>query len=72
MFSKVSAAGADIDPIYAELTSAPPPVGGPVTWNFQKFLLDREGKQVAMFSPRTQPESEEVVSKIEELLDEAA
>ena len=68
MFSKVSAAGRDIDPLYAELTSAPPPAGGAVTWNFQKFLLDREGKPVQMFSPRTQPQSSEVVAKVVELL----
>ena len=68
MFSKITVKGAEKAPIYAELQGAPPPIGGEVTWNFQKFLIDRSGHQVAMFTPRTQPESPEVVGKIEELL----
>jgi glutathione peroxidase len=68
LFSKVSADGYDIEPLYKELTSQAPPVGGRVTWNFQKFLLDREGRQVQMFRPDLSPQSQVVVSKIEELL----
>lgn len=70
MFSKVSAAGNDIDPLYKELTAKSPPIGGRVTWNFQKFLLDREGNQVLMIRPDVSPTSEYVTGKIEELLGE--
>lgn len=68
MFSKISVKGDSIHPLYRELTSRPPPIGGPVEWNFQKYLVDREGNVVAKFSPRTRPEATEVVEKIEELL----
>jgi glutathione peroxidase len=71
MFSKVSVDGSDTVPLYKELTSQEPPAGGRVTWNFQKFLIDRKGRPVQMFAPRTKPESPEVVAKVEELLDQA-
>lgn len=68
MFSKISVKGDDVHPLYRELTSQPPPIGGPVEWNFQKYLLDRSGRVVAKFSPRTKPDDRDVVGKIEELL----
>jgi glutathione peroxidase len=68
MFSKISVKGADMHPLYAELTSQPAPVGGPVTWNFQKYLVDRDGNVVAKISPETDPDSPSVVTKLEELL----
>jgi glutathione peroxidase len=66
MFSKVKVSGPGTDPLFAELTSNPP--GGPITWNFQKFLLGRDGTPAAMYAPWTEPQSREVISKIEELL----
>jgi len=68
LFSKISVKGDDIHPLYAELTSQPAPVGGEVMWNFQKYVIDREGNIVAMFNPRITPEDPELVDKIEELL----
>src|SRR6185436_14853229 len=53
MFSKISAKGNDIHPLYALLSSSP--AGGPVTWNFQKFIIDKKGEVVAKFAPSTQP-----------------
>ena len=68
MFSKISVKGPDIHPLYAEITSQAEPVGGPVTWNFQKYLVDREGNVVAKFSPDISPEDPKVVSKLEKIL----
>ncbi|MBN9492796.1 glutathione peroxidase [bacterium] len=68
MFSKISVKGDDIHPLYAELTSMPEPIGGDVAWNFQKYLVDREGNVVRMFGPRTTPDDPEVVQAVEELL----
>jgi glutathione peroxidase len=68
LFSKISVKGEDIHPLYAELTSQPAPVGGEVMWNFQKYVIDRDGNIVAMFNPRITPEDPELVGKIEELL----
>lgn len=69
MFSKISVKGDDIHPLYAELTALPDPIGGDVAWNFQKYLVDREGNVVQMFGPRTTPEAPELVEAIEALLD---
>jgi glutathione peroxidase len=68
VFSKISVKGEEMHPLYQELTSMPEPIGGEVLWNFQKYLVDREGNVVAKFGPRTEPDDAELVSKIEELL----
>ncbi|MBW2495078.1 MAG: glutathione peroxidase [Deltaproteobacteria bacterium] len=68
MFSKVVVVGADAHPVYAYLTSLPKPIGGPVEWNFQKYLVDRDGKVVARFESDTKPEDPTIVSAIERLL----
>jgi len=72
MFSKVRVKGEDAHPVYAWLTSRPAPIGGPVEWNFQKYLADREGRVVARFSPRTEPLDAEITGEIERLLGEEA
>ena len=66
MFSKISVKGSDIHPLYAQLTTNP--AGGAVTWNFQKFLVDRKGELVAKISPSTEPTDAGVIAKVEELL----
>ena len=70
MFSKVEVNGDDATPIYQYLTSkdVAPQGKGKVQWNFEKFLVDREGQLIARFSPRTKPDSKEVVAAIEEAL----
>lgn len=68
MFAKISVKGEDKHPLYQKLTGQPEPVGGGVSWNFQKYLVDREGNVVAKFGPRTKPGDEELVAKVGELL----
>ncbi|MGC0402627.1 glutathione peroxidase [Streptomyces sp. SAI-126] len=41
---------------------------GDIRWNFEKFLIGRDGKIVARFSPQTEPESDEVVTAVESAL----
>ncbi len=72
MFSKIDVVGADAHPIYAYLTSLPKPIGGPVEWNFQKYLVDRKGNVVARFESDTKPEDPALVSAIDRLLAEPA
>lgn len=67
MFSKISVKGSDQHPLYRFLTNEPP-VSGSVKWNFQKYLVDREGNVAAKFSPRTEPDDPEVVEKLLALL----
>jgi glutathione peroxidase len=69
MFSKISVKGSDQDPLYQYLTKESP-VPGVVTWNFQKYLVDRKGNVVEKFAPGTKPEEKEVIDKIEQLLSE--
>jgi glutathione peroxidase len=70
MFAKISVKGEDQDPLYAYLTSKEknPDFAGDITWNFNKFLIDRDGKIVARFSSKVKPESEEVSQAIEKYL----
>jgi glutathione peroxidase len=70
MFSKIRVTGEDAHPLYREITALPEPLGGPVTWNFQKYLVDRQGSVVARFPPKTQPDDEALVARIESLLAE--
>ncbi len=67
MFAKISVKGKNIAPLYAELTSATDngDHGGAIPWNFTKFLINREGRVVARFGPRTKPDSDEVIAAIE-------
>jgi glutathione peroxidase len=67
---KVEVNGEDADPLYQRLTEAPDTTGaaGPVSWNFEKFLLDGDGEVLARFRPRTEPDSPEVRTAIESAL----
>jgi glutathione peroxidase len=66
MFGKISVKGGDIHPLYAWLTSNPN--GAPVAWNFNKFLIGRDGKLIAHFGSRTAPDAEELTAAIEDAL----
>lgn len=70
MFSKISVAGEDQHPLYRFLTSEKenPGFGGKISWNFEKFLVGRDGKVVARFSPKTKPLSDEVIAAIAKTL----
>lgn len=67
MFAKVSVKGDDQCELYKHLTALDTrPVGpGDISWNFEKFLISRDGQVVARFAPKTKPDSEEVVKAIE-------
>ena len=66
MMSKISVKGKDIHPIYQWLTEEE--LNGvedsKVSWNFQKYMIDEEGRLVGHFSPKTSPRSEEIVNWI--------
>lgn len=70
LFAKVSVKGDDIDPLYRWLTDKKihPETGGDVRWNFQKYLVDVDGKVLKKFDPPVDPESKEVVAVLEEAL----
>jgi len=70
MFAKIDVNGRSAHPLYQYLTSRDtnPEFAGRITWNFNKFLLDRNGRVVARFGSRVEPEDPEVTAAIEELL----
>ncbi|MBL1089706.1 MULTISPECIES: glutathione peroxidase [Streptomyces] len=70
LFEKGDVNGAARQPLYAELTAVADAEGaaGDVQWNFEKFLIDAEGRVAGRFRPRTEPEAPELVAAIEAAL----
>jgi len=70
MFSKVVVKGEGQCPLYKFLTSeeTDPKFAGDIKWNFEKFLVDRNGNVINRFAPKVTPESPEVVQAIEAAL----
>lgn len=54
LFSKISVKGAHMAPLYQYLTTAPG-FNGEITWNFNKFLVDRQGRVIGRFGSKTDP-----------------
>lgn len=69
MMSKISVKGKDAHPLYKQLAAQPAPVGGEPEWNFDKFLINRDGEVVARFKPRTTPQDPELIKSVEKLID---
>jgi glutathione peroxidase len=59
MMSKISVKGDDKHPLYVYLTEQSP-FPGEITWNFNKFMLDRNGKVIARFDSKVTPMSDQV------------
>ena len=70
MFAKISVKGKDIHPLYAFLTGAEtnPNFAGAITWNFNKFLVDRSGTVIGRYGSKVEPMSETLVGDIERAL----
>jgi glutathione peroxidase len=63
--SKISVKGADIDPLFAYLTSAPnPDFTGEIKWNFEKFLIDENGKLIHRYRSNVTPLSPEITKEL--------
>ncbi len=66
MFSKVSVKGEGKAPFFQFLTEqANPDLKGEIGWNFEKFLVTREGKLIARFKSNVAPDAAPLVSAIE-------
>ena len=65
LFEKVHAKGNTTEP-FTTLNNVSP--AGEVEWNFEKFLIDRNGEAVARFKSSVEPESLEITKAIEDLL----
>jgi glutathione peroxidase len=63
--SKISVKGDDIDPLFAYLTSAPnPDFTGEIKWNFEKFLIDENGKLIHRYRSNVTPLSQEITKEL--------
>ena len=67
LFDKVHAKGSDQHPLYQALTSSVDPQGD-VAWNFEKFLVNKQGDVVARFKSGITPQSTELIGAIEQAL----
>jgi glutathione peroxidase len=70
MFTKLDVKGSNQHPLYAILSEQPDDAGkaGNVSWNFEKFLVDGDGRAVRRFRPKTEPEDPKITEAIESLL----
>jgi glutathione peroxidase len=67
LFAKIDVNGDGACALYKHLTAldAKPKGAGAVSWNFEKFLVGRDGKVVARYQPRTKPTDELLIADIE-------
>lgn len=70
MFAKIDVKGDKAADLYKTLTTleTKPTGKGDISWNFEKFLIGRDGQVIARFSPRTAPDAPEVLEAIEKEL----
>ena len=74
MFSKISVKGRGMAPLYKWLTAQKTGPEGPggISWNFNKFLVNRSGQAVYRYGSKTEPLADELVLAVETLLSEPA
>lgn len=68
VFQKSHVKGKDMNPLYRFLTEESG-FNGAISWNFNKFLVDRQGRVVARFGSRTAPLDDALVKAVEAALD---
>lgn len=68
LFAKIHVKGEDKAPLYQYLTEGDHPGKGEISWNFNKFLVDREGNVVAHYESKVTPEDPLLVAQVKLLL----
>ncbi len=69
LFEKAPVKGAAKQALYQFLTEAgPETTRGEITWNFEKFLIGRDGQILARFSPKTSPEDPALLTALEKAI----
>ena len=64
MFDKVKVLGENKSPLFEELTNNEVTGKSDINWNFEKFLIDKEGNIVKRFRSKTEPEDKRIYSKV--------
>lgn len=67
LFSKITVKGRNIHPLYRFLTEKEtnPDFSGKITWNFNKFLIDRVGRIVNRFDSKVEPLDQRMIDAVE-------
>ncbi len=68
MFDKVAVLGDNQTPLYNRLTNSDNVTKGPVKWNFEKFIIGKNGVVVGRFPSNVKPFDEKITSLIEQEL----
>ena len=68
MFDKIEVNGANRHPLYVMLAGDTSPFPGKITWNFNKFLIGKDGTILKRFDSKVTPDSPEVTAAIEAAL----
>lgn len=68
LFAKVEVNGPGRAPLFTFLTGDESPFPGKVGWNFNKFLVGRDGKLISRYESKVDPESDELVKAVEAAL----
>ena len=65
MFSTVKVRGKKAHPFYKKLTAE---TGVTPSWNFNKYLISKEGKVISTYGSKVKPDSQELIAAIESIL----
>lgn len=68
LYSKIDVNGESNAELYKRLTGANAKFPGKISWNFEKFLIGRDGRVVKRFAPRVEPDDPELVQAVEKEL----
>ncbi len=68
LFDKIKVLGDDKSELYERLTNNSVTEQSDINWNFEKFIISKDGTIVARFSPKTQPTDNRIINVIEEEL----
>jgi len=67
--AKLEVNGQERHPLYTLLAGEGAEFPGDITWNFEKFLVGKDGRVLARFSPRTTPDDPALIQAIEQALE---
>lgn len=65
LFDKIKVLGEDKSPLYERLTNNSVTEKGDVKWNFEKFLISKDGEIMKRFRTKVEPTNEELIAAIE-------
>jgi len=68
LFDKIDVNGGNRHPLYVALAGKDSPFPGDIKWNFNKFLVGKDGKILNRFESKVTPDSEELTKAVEAAL----